>query len=206
MDSGAVGRAADRGRVSAAAPWSLRRRATCRRAPRPDRALLRGRAEFDEEQHLIDAEPGPGALSPETNVAYAASYTRLDHRVPRGRRSASSRRCSSESAPGRTPRSSSPPAGRCRGGWPGSPWSPPRFPAIRRTWWRTSSARRASPATGSGGRSRSPASPRSSSTRACGGAPACSPTWNSTSCATPARRPARCAASAPSTWGCSSTA
>ena len=41
-----------------------------------------------------------------------------------------------------------------RGGWPGSPWSRPPSPATRRTWWRTSSARRASPATGSGGPSR----------------------------------------------------
>ena len=58
---------------------------------------------------------------------------RLGHRPASRCSSASCRRCSSASAPARTPRSSSPRAGRCRGGWPACRWWRRRSAATRRT-------------------------------------------------------------------------
>ena len=131
---------------------------------------------------------------------------RLDHCACLGRRSVSRPRCLSASAPAGARPNSSPPAAPFRGGWPAFPWWPPPSRATPPTWWPTSCAPREWPAIGNGGPSPSPAWPRSSFTRGCGAVPACSPTWNSTSSATPARPPAPCAASAPSTSACSSTA
>ena len=76
---------------------------------------------------------------------------------------------------------------------PASRWSPRPSAATRQTWSPTSSAATAWRATGCGGRSCSPASPRCSSTRACGAGRACSPTSSSTRSAIRARPPASCA-------------